>query len=1262
MKKILLVLAMFFLIIPFVYGEEISPELAEIYKIVPELAPRAQQKIKKQRSSGAKSYEELRCGTIDYKKLFLNFSQLSPRAQKVAQQRIYSRPTDPAVGTDLYFDPQEIINHFDTKNGYGNFRIWYTLTRTSRNNNVESYDSDFSLVPDYVEKCGDIFESVWQKEMVEMGYQTNIKENDIKDIMSDKGVGGGEKYDIYILNVDFARVFGYTISEARSLAERTSSSYIVIDNDYPESVYNETVIDGKVIKIKPYYNRYDVLRYTAAHEFFHAIQNAYDLQEDIWWSEASSVWMEEQVYKDLNGYLIYLKDFFNYPWISINRNAMVKNPAPNHHYAAGIFPIFLTTYFKDTNLMHLIWKKCADEDYIYPIQSMDAIEKVLKTSTYSSSLSNMFNKFTIYNFFTDSTKNYNPYLHGGKYYSDAASYPEIKASNAHTSYPVVNRSPIDAEKPAQWGANYIIFHSEDLDSNLKISFSGNGGQNVAWQLNLIKLNAVKGEAYEEIPITANNKGEIIINKFGSYYKKVVMIPMLIKSDTTYSYTYSAEYVDDSTPPDKVTNLNIVSNGDSNITLTWHNPQKYDTSDFEGVKIIRNIAQSNSYDSFFIENDTTFADVLSNGSNVSYGLYSYDEMRNFSQAETINYTMIDSTAPPIITVLTAEDDESNGKVNLNWTGLTKSDDINGYHIYMSTASFDSTNNLIPLATMNMNDLTYTVSGLTNNMTYYFAISAFDEAGNENKKVQITQAALAKPTLDITPPAPVVFNLGPGDVENSIKLDWLAYNEVKDVTYYRIYKSTYPFASLSANYLADSTIAGTKSYVFSGLANKTIYYFAVIAIDEMYNESTDVTVKSWGFNKIMFSSPIRDEIKIYKNGNYAYKGQYVSNVDSKNSIDLYLFPKKNFLAFMSLNLLNFYTTVDASLGATISNTYFNKYVPVNNLLFNPAVKIASTGVLNAAPFVIDWDCDGKKDILVGDKSGYIHFFKNTGSDSSPKLGQEEFIKYENGDYLKVEGNATPFVIDWNNDEDKDLLVGSIDGKVYYFENTGTDEKPKWNKPVILKDLDGNEINVNENSLPVVMDRDLDDKKEIMVGSRRGEADLYLNMGADYNPLLKKEMNTFIFYINSLKIYTTGLFSVVNLTNKSTNEFLIGDVSGKLYHCEKRSNTPYYVYKLKTTDGKEMDVGENAFPFLIDWDNNNYMDILAGNANGDIYIYYGKPVPPPEPLEASSGGNGPCFISRLFFKSSEFIENLLLIRDRFLLNNPLGKYFAGKYYSIQ
>ena len=88
--------------------------------------------------------------------------------------------------------------------------------------------------------------------------------------------------------------YGFTYPER---AGRTSSSYLEIDNDYANPIYQQT-------------KGLDALRVTIAHEFHHAIQFGYYQGSDsIWWQESTSTWMEEVVYPDVDDYLQYLPSF-----------------------------------------------------------------------------------------------------------------------------------------------------------------------------------------------------------------------------------------------------------------------------------------------------------------------------------------------------------------------------------------------------------------------------------------------------------------------------------------------------------------------------------------------------------------------------------------------------------------------------------------------------------------------------------------------------------------------------------------------------------------------------------------------------------------------------------------------------------------------------------------------------------------------------------------------------------------------------------------
>ncbi len=110
--------------------------------------------------------------------------------------------------------------------------------------------------------------------------------------------GGDARFDVYLADVASRGAYGYCTSDqptpraGRDGRERADRwAYCVLDNDYAE-------FDG---------SPWDNLRVTAAHEYFHAVQFAYDAFEDQWLLEATATWAEDEVYGGIDDNVQFLR-------------------------------------------------------------------------------------------------------------------------------------------------------------------------------------------------------------------------------------------------------------------------------------------------------------------------------------------------------------------------------------------------------------------------------------------------------------------------------------------------------------------------------------------------------------------------------------------------------------------------------------------------------------------------------------------------------------------------------------------------------------------------------------------------------------------------------------------------------------------------------------------------------------------------------------------------------------------------------------------
>jgi hypothetical protein len=196
-------------------------------------------------------------------------------------------------------------------------------------------------LPDQIDDTIEVLDDVWDAETAGLGYREPL--DDSATTLND---GGGAQLDIYIADIGSIGLFGYCTSDDPHAyafsAPWAVSAYCVLDDDYGQAQYGigQTSLE--------------YLQVTAAHEFFHAVQFAYDWFEDYALMEGSAMWMEGQIYPDII-------DRINY----LGRSALARPGVPldtgagGFEYGAWLFWRFLTekVFPNDPTIIRDIWER-----------------------------------------------------------------------------------------------------------------------------------------------------------------------------------------------------------------------------------------------------------------------------------------------------------------------------------------------------------------------------------------------------------------------------------------------------------------------------------------------------------------------------------------------------------------------------------------------------------------------------------------------------------------------------------------------------------------------------------------------------------------------------------------------------------------------------------------------------------------------------------------------------------------------------------------
>lgn len=190
--------------------------------------------------------------------------------------------------------------------------------------------------------------------------------------------------------------------------------------------------------------------------------------------------------------------------------------------------------------------------------------------------------------------------------------------------------------------------------------------------------------------------------------------------------------------------------------------------------------------------------------------------------------------------------------------------------------------------------------------------------------------------------------------------------------------------------------------------------------------------------------------------------------------------------------------------------------------------------------DLDGDGDQDLLFGSRNGEIWHYRNDGTAQNPLSFTYVTDDYFT---INADLFTAPDLSDLDNDGDQDLIIGNIRGDVHYYENQGSSTAADFVfitatfGDIEITDFTGQSF-TNGASRPYVLDYDNDGQVEILVGTIEGAIEVFDDFSLTPGAVFTKVADLGNFDFGA---YSTVTAAVLDST--STLTYVMGNFRGGL-----------------------------------------------------------------------------------------------------------------------